>query len=134
MASNSVTTLLSVWLRTTTARMIAPTRAAVGSAMNHQWGRRSRTTSSWSFSSFRGNAIAGKLAVAQFAEALVRQAEVVPDLVDDGDPHRLDHLFFCRAAGKDRQPVDGDPIRHPTPEPVVLTPGERNSLVETEEV
>src|SRR2546423_10499848 len=40
-----------------TARTTAPTTAAVGPARNHQCGRRSRTTSSFSLSSFRGNGI-----------------------------------------------------------------------------
>ena len=36
------------------------------------------------------------LAVAQFVQPVVVDAEVVGDLVHDGDPHLLDHLVSCR--------------------------------------
>ena len=41
---------------TTPPRMTAPSTAAIGSNMNHGWGRRSRTISSFRWRSFVGNA------------------------------------------------------------------------------
>jgi len=86
-------------------------------------------------SNFEGNATPESyLAVAELAETVVGQAEVVADLVDDRDAHGVDHLGLGVAAGEDREPVDRDAIGHPAAEAVVLTPRERDPLVEAQQV
>src|SRR4051812_40915107 len=109
--------------------------------MNHQCGRRSRTTSSLSLSSLVGKGtreryfpILQASAVSELAEAAVRQTEVVADLVDDRDADHVDHVVLGRAAFEDRQPVDRDPVRHAAADAITLSPRERDTLVETEEV
>src|SRR5215211_2563100 len=89
-----------------------------------QWGRRSRITSSPSFSRRRGKATAGAYrrcpvhsraarrpsGPAELVEAVVVDAEVVGHLVDHGDAHLLDHLGLGGAPPEDRLPVDGDAV------------------------
>src|SRR3984885_14836529 len=54
-------------------------------------------------------ALPGRLALpAKLPQPLVRDAEVVPDLVDDGPPDLLDHLGLGIADGADRLLVKGD--------------------------
>src|SRR5687767_3791988 len=98
-------------------RAVAPSSATVGSAMYHQCGRRSSTTSSPGLISFRGNATprtvglaVPRSAVPQLAEPGVVDAEVVGHLVHDGDPDLLDDLGVAAAASEDRLAVDRDPV------------------------
>src|SRR5688500_1392961 len=111
-------------------RRIAPTSAAVGSAMYHQCGRRSSATVSPSFNNFCGKGTAANyLSVAELAETGIAEPEVVPDFVHDGDAHRVDDVGFGLAPGEDRKPVDRDAVGHATAEAVVLPMGERHPLV-----
>ena len=55
------------------------------------------------------------------------------DLVDDGDRHLLDEFALVGGDGAERQPVERDDVGHD--EAAVVVPlGQRNTLVETEEV
>ena len=82
-----------------------------------QWGCRSRTISSPSFSSFRGTARARSVTLgpAELGEPVVVDAEVVADLVDDRDPHLVAPPRPRSAQSEDRPPVDRDPVGHDHP-------------------
>src|SRR3954453_13863989 len=72
-------------------------------------------------------------APAQFVEAGVVDAEVVRDLVDDGDRDLLDHLVLGLADVADGLAVDHDPVGQRA---AVVPPalGQRVALVEAEQV
>src|SRR5581483_6063714 len=70
---------------------------------------------------------------AEVVQALVVDAEEVPDLVHDRGPHLLRDVLLRVADGADRGAVDGDPVRQRGR--VVGEPlGERDPFVEPEEV
>src|SRR5687767_4317065 len=115
---------------------VAPSSATVGSAMYHQCGRRSSTTSSPGLISFRGNPTARTLrsAVPQLTEPGVVDAEVVGHLVHHGHPHLLHDVDLRAAAGEYRVAVDRDPVGRPAALAVVVAAGrERHALVQPEQ-
>src|SRR6185312_14485092 len=63
----------------------------------------------------------------------VVDAEVVGDLVHDGDRDLLDHVVLGLADRQDRLPVEGDPVRQ---QAAVVVPalGQRDAFVQTEQV
>lgn len=66
-------------------------------------------------------------------KSIVVDAEVVGDLMDDRDPDLLDQLVLVVADFAQRQPVEGDHIGQ-NQTAVVLSFGQRDPLVETEQV
>src|SRR4051812_18952894 len=131
---------LSTLAITKIPRTTDPINAPVGFDMNHQCGFRSRTSSSLSFSSFRGNAIRvpyrprwSASPVAELLEAGVVDAEVVAHLVDDGHPHLLDDLLLGVAASEDRRTEDREAIGHRAADAVLLAMRQRPALVEPEQ-
>src|SRR5688572_14758383 len=70
---------------------------------------------------------------AEFVQAVVVDAEVVRDLVDDGDQHLLDDVVLRLADVADGLAVDHDPVRQVTAiVPAAL--GQRVALVQTQQV
>src|SRR6185312_15745936 len=63
----------------------------------------------------------------------VVDAEVVGDLVHDGDRDLVDHVVLGRADRQDRLPVEGDPVRQQAAV-VVSALGQRDAFVQTEQV
>src|SRR3954471_9959841 len=70
---------------------------------------------------------------AEFVQAVVVDAEVVRDLVDDGDRDLVDHVVLGLADGADRLAVDHDPVRKGAAV-VPASLGERIALVQAEQV
>ena len=116
--------------------------STVAGAMYTQWGRRSRTSSSPSLRMLprerHGRSVARPSAAAGCAqpqpsscEPVVVDAEVVADLVDDGDAHLARRPRpRCGSAARIGPPVDRDAVGH-RHEPVgVVALGERDALVE----
>jgi hypothetical protein len=70
---------------------------------------------------------------AELEQAVVVDAEMVRNLVHDGDPHPSYDVVRVTADAADRQPVDGDPVGEHTG--VRRRPScQRNALVEAEQV
>src|SRR3712207_5855867 len=82
--------------------------------------------------SLRGGEVRA-LGPAEGVELVVVDAEVVRDLVDDGDRDLLGHLVLVLADVADRLAVDHDPVRQGTAV-VGAALGERVALVEPEQV
>src|SRR5688572_19064960 len=68
----------------------------------------------------------------QLVEALVVDAEMVGDLVHDGDAHLTAHVGLVAAVRADRTAEDGDAVGHHQPA-VGLPLGERDALVAAEQ-
>src|SRR4029453_8452074 len=85
------------------------------------------------FSGTSVNATRRRSAPAALVEALLLDAEVVRDLVDDGDCHLVDHVVLGLADVADGLAVDHDPVRQVAGVlPAAL--GQRVTLVEPEQV
>src|SRR5215218_10317712 len=91
-----------------------------------------RGASTATFSGTSGNATR-RLSPAELVQPVVVDAEVVRDLVDDGDRHLLDHLVLGLADVADGLAVDHDPVGQGA---AVLPAavGQRIALVEAEQV
>src|SRR3954466_6942605 len=102
----------------------ATRRRGAGTARSR--GRRERASERW------GGA-GPSSSPAELVQAVVVDAEVVRDLVDDGDRDLLDDLVLGLADVTDRQPVDHDPVgQRPAVLPAAL--GQRVALVQPEQV
>ena len=77
---------------------------------------------------------AAALVPAQLVQAVVVDAEVVCDLVDDGDRHLVDDLLPALAVPQRRTAVHEDPIRQRPGRPPAVALGERRALVQAEQV
>src|SRR5690606_16789806 len=130
-APNTVTATSSTTLRASVIQCGCRSRTIRSSRCRFFWSN--PTTGAYRRAGRIGAADRGPSTPAEAVQLVVVDAEVVRELVHDGDADLLDDLVARRAHLADGEPVDRDPVGHDEP-PVVLPLGQRHAVVEPEQV